>query len=178
MQSGVQSLRLSSDNEQNLCNLAHCWVLWGRLSPPSRERQGGVKRVPQAFQACILTITRLTSTRLPGRSEARPYNPRLPGRTEARPYNPRLPDCIEVRHYNPRLPGRTEARPYDPRLPGRTKERPYDPRLPGRTEARSYDRMVFSAMYYVDNKQSRVAACCDLPGDSFSFCKVSDLART
>ena len=31
-------------------------------------------------------------------------------------------------------------------------------------------------MYYVENKQSRVAACCDLPGDSFSFCKVSDLA--
>ena len=50
-------------------------------------------------------------------------------------------------------------------------------RLPGRTEARPYDRMVFSAMYYVENKQSRVAACCDLPGDSFSFCKVSDLAR-
>ena len=27
-------------------------------------------------------------------------------------------------------------------------------------------------MYYVENEQSRVAACCDLPGDSFSFCKV------
>ena len=27
--------------------------------------------------------------------------------------------------------------------------------------------MVFSAMYYVENKQSRVAACCDLLGDSF-----------
>ena len=64
------------------------------------------------------------------------------------------------------------------RLPGRTKARPYDPRLPGRTKARPYDRMVFSAMYYVENKQSRVAACCDLPGDGFSFCKVSDLART
>ena len=50
-------------------------------------------------------------------------------------------------------------------------------RLPGLTEARPYDRMVFSAMYYVENKQSRVAACCDLPGDSFSFCKVSDLAH-
>ena len=89
----------------------------------------------------------------------------MPGRTEARPYNPHLP-------------GRTEARPYDPRLPGRTKARPYDPRLPGRSEARPYDRMVFSAMYHVENKQSRVAACCDLPGDGISFCKVSDLART
>ncbi len=48
----------------------------------------------------------------------------------------------------------------------------------GRTEARPYDRMVFSVMYHVENKQSRVAACCDLPGDGFSFCKVSDLART
>ena len=27
--------------------------------------------------------------------------------------------------------------------------------------------MVSSAMYYVENKQSRVAACCDLPGDGF-----------
>ena len=80
-------------------------------TPPSRKRQGGVNRVPQALQACILVITCLTSTRLPGRTEARPY-----------------------------------------------------------------DRMVFSAMYYVENKQSRVAACCDLPGDSFSLCKVSDLA--
>ena len=59
------------------------------------------------------------------------------------------------------MPGRTEARPYDPRLPGRTEARPYNPRLPGRTEARPYDRIVFSAMYYVENKQSRVAACCD-----------------
>ena len=25
---GEQSLRLSPDNEQNLCNLAHCWLLW------------------------------------------------------------------------------------------------------------------------------------------------------
>ena len=66
----------------------------------------------------------------------------------------------------------------------------------GRTEARPYDLMVFSAMYCVENGQSRVAACCDLPwvrnksvaypvaaccdlpGDSFSFCKVSDLALT
>ncbi|MDD7604780.1 MAG: hypothetical protein SPJ71_02995, partial [Candidatus Limisoma sp.] len=51
-------------------------------------------------------------------------------------------------------------------------------RLPGRTKARPYDRMVFSVMYHVENKQSRVVACCDLPGDGFSFCKVSDLART
>ena len=48
--------------------------------------------------------------------------------------------------------------------------------LPGRTEARPYDRMVLSAMNYDEKEQSRVAACCDLPGDSFSFCKVSDLA--
>ena len=68
----LQSLRLSSGNEQNLCNLAHCRVLWCRLSPPSRKRQGGVNRVPQALQACILVITQLASTRLPGRTEARP----------------------------------------------------------------------------------------------------------
>ena len=49
-------------------------------------------------------------------------------------------------------------------------------RLPGRTEARPYDRMVFSAMYYVENKQSRVAACCDLPGDGFSLeCESVDI---
>ena len=53
----LQSLRLSNGNEQNLCNLAHCRVLWSVSSPPSRERQGGVNRVPQALQACILTIT-------------------------------------------------------------------------------------------------------------------------
>ena len=47
--------------------------MWVRLSPPSRKRQGGVKRVPQALQACILTVTCFTSTRLPGRTEARPY---------------------------------------------------------------------------------------------------------
>ena len=45
--------------------------MWVRLSPPSRKRQGGVKRVPQALQACILTVTCFTSTRLPGRTEAR-----------------------------------------------------------------------------------------------------------
>ena len=54
----LQSLRLSTDNEQNLYNLAHCFVGGVRLSPPSRKRQGGVKRVPQALQACILTLTR------------------------------------------------------------------------------------------------------------------------
>ena len=70
----LQSLRLSRGNEQNLCNLAHCRVLWCCLSPPSRERQGGVNQVPQALQACILAITCLTSTRLPGRTEARPYD--------------------------------------------------------------------------------------------------------
>ena len=43
------------------------------LSPPSRERQGGVNRVPQALQACILVLTQLASTRLPGRSKPRPY---------------------------------------------------------------------------------------------------------
>ena len=43
------------------------------LSPPSRERQGGVNRVPQALQACILVLTQLASTRLPGRSKLRPY---------------------------------------------------------------------------------------------------------
>ena len=53
----LQSLRLSSGNEQNLCNLAHCFFIF-RLSPPSRKRQGGVNRVPQALQACILAITR------------------------------------------------------------------------------------------------------------------------
>ena len=53
----LQSLRLSNGNEQNLCNLAH-WFFIFRLSPPSRKRQGGVNRVPQALQACILTITR------------------------------------------------------------------------------------------------------------------------
>ena len=40
---GGQSLRLSTDNEQNLYNLAHCFVGGLRLSPTSRERQGGVK---------------------------------------------------------------------------------------------------------------------------------------
>ena len=55
------------------------------------------------------------------------------------------------------------------RLPGRTEALPYNPHLPGRSEARPYDRMVFSAMYYAENKQSRVAACCDLPGDGFSL---------
>ena len=54
-------------------DLAHC-VVGVHLSPPSRKRQGGVNRVPQALQACILTITRLTFTRLPGRTEARPYD--------------------------------------------------------------------------------------------------------
>ena len=54
----LQSLRLSNGNEQNLCNLAHCRVLWSVSSPPSRERQGGVNRVPQALQACILMLTR------------------------------------------------------------------------------------------------------------------------
>ena len=44
-------------------------------------------------------ITQLASTRLPGRTKARPYDPHLPGRTKARPYNPHLP-------------GRSEARPY------------------------------------------------------------------
>ena len=43
------------------------------LSPPSRERQGGVNRVPQALQACILVLPQLASTRLPGRSKPRPY---------------------------------------------------------------------------------------------------------
>ena len=71
---GVQSLRLSTDNEQNLYNLAHCFVSSVRLSPPNRKRQGGVKRVPQALQACILTLNQLASTRLPGRTEARPYD--------------------------------------------------------------------------------------------------------
>ena len=70
----LQSLRLSSGNEQNLCNLAHCRVLWSVSSPPSRERQGGVNRVPQALQACILTLTQLSSPRHPGRTKARPYD--------------------------------------------------------------------------------------------------------
>ena len=67
----MQSLRLSTENEQNLCNLAHCFVGGVRLSPTSRKRQ--VNRVPQALQACILTLNQLASTRLPGRTEARPY---------------------------------------------------------------------------------------------------------
>ena len=58
-------------NEQNLYNLAHCDGFSG-TTPPSRKRQGGVYRVPQALQACILAITQLASTRLPGRTEARP----------------------------------------------------------------------------------------------------------
>ena len=33
--------------------------------------------------------------------------------------------------------------------------------------------MAFSAMYYIENKQSRVAACCDLPGDSISLVRES-----
>ena len=56
--------------------------MWVCLSPPSRKRQGGVKRVPQALQACILTVTCFTSTRLPGRTEARPYGTRHLGRAE------------------------------------------------------------------------------------------------
>ena len=51
-------------------------------------------------------------------------------------------------------------------------------RLPGRTKARPYRWVVPFVVYYAEYEQSRVAACCDLPGDSFSFCKVSDLART
>ena len=39
---GEQSLRLSTDNEQNLYNLAHCFVGGVRLSALSRKRQGGL----------------------------------------------------------------------------------------------------------------------------------------
>ena len=42
---GVQSLRLSTNNEQNLCNLAHYFMGSVRLSPPSRKRQGGGVKV-------------------------------------------------------------------------------------------------------------------------------------
>ena len=121
----------------------------GVSSPPSRERQGGVNRVPQALQACILTITCLTSTRLPGRTEARPYI-----HTPARSHRGATLRPTPIRSHQ----GAT-LRPT--RLPDRTEARPYNPRLPGRTEARPYDRMVFSAMYHVENKHSRVAACCD-----------------
>lgn len=42
---GVQSLRLSTDNEQNLCKLANCFVCGVRLSPPRHTRQGGGVKV-------------------------------------------------------------------------------------------------------------------------------------
>ena len=42
---GMQSLILSTDNEQNLCNLAHCFVGGVRLSPPRHKRQGGGVKV-------------------------------------------------------------------------------------------------------------------------------------
>ena len=45
-------------------------------------------------------------------------------------------------------------------------------RLPGRTEARPYDRMVFSVMYYVENKQGRVAACCDPTMGAEQICRL------
>ena len=129
----LQSLRLSNGNEQNLCNLAHCRVLWSVSSPPSRERQGGVNRVPQALQACILAITRGKSgevdiiivSYIRHGSEWRVSSSRLPGRTKARPDDhacpvaPRRdPTNTPTRSHQgatlrPRLLGRTEARPYD-----------------------------------------------------------------
>ena len=70
----MQSLRLSTDNEQNLCNLAHCF-LGGCVCPHlAASVKVGVKRVPQALQTCILTFNQLAYTRLPGRTKARPYD--------------------------------------------------------------------------------------------------------
>ena len=37
LQRGLQSLQLSIVNEQNLCNLAHCFVFQA-LFPPNRKR--------------------------------------------------------------------------------------------------------------------------------------------
>ena len=42
LQSGLHSLQLSIFNEQNLYNLAHCFVFLA-LSPPIRKRQGVVR---------------------------------------------------------------------------------------------------------------------------------------
>ncbi|MDY4943413.1 MAG: hypothetical protein SO082_09465 [Candidatus Limisoma sp.] len=82
-----------------------------------------------AVQTCILAITQLASTRLPGRTEARPYDEWCFLR------------CImlKISRVGSRLAATYQAMVSSPRLPGRTK-------------ARTYDRLVLSAMYYVENK--------------------------
>ena len=135
-----------------------------RLSPPSRKRQRGVKvgLMNERIGKSATTTEHLRSSRYWGcQVPHAKHSPRLSVRFTTTGASPTLPIYI---------------------VPSAQCRCSFAPicltRLPGRTEARPYDRMVFSAMYYVENKQSRVAACCDLPGDSFSFCKVSDLART
>ena len=157
---GGQSLRLSTDNEQNLCNLAHCGV-FTCLNPNYPQasrwgRQGGVNEWENR-QICDHHRASRSSRYWGCRVPHAKHSPRLSVRFTTTGASPTLPIYI---------------------VPSAQCRCSFAPicltRLPGRTEARPYDRMVFSAMYHVENKESRVAACCDLPGDSFSFCRVSD----
>ena len=134
----LQSLRLSSGNEQNLCNLAHCRVLWCRLSPPSRKRQRGVKvgLMNERIGKSATTTEHLRSSRYWGcRVPHAKHSPRLSVRFTTTGASPTLPIYI---------------------VPSAQCRCSFAPicltRLPGRTEARPYDRMVFSAIYYVENK--------------------------
>ena len=125
------------------------------LSPPSRKRQGGVKvgLMNERIGKSATTTEYLRSSRYWGsRVPHAKLSPRLSVRFTTTGASPTLPIYI---------------------VPSAQCRCSFAPicltRLPGRTEARPYDRMVSSAMYYVENKHSRVAACCDLPGDGFSL---------
>ena len=143
----LQSLRLSTDNEQNLYNLAHCSLGGCISSPPSRKRQGGVKRVPQALQACILAI-RWDEVR--GKSGRGPVAPRrdptsapyyvdnqqpalhphaypvAPRRDPTTEWHLLRPTMLNISRVGSRLAATYQAIVSSPRHPGRTKARPYD----------------------------------------------------
>ena len=134
----MQSLRLSMDNEQNLCNLAHCFVGGVRLSPPNLKRQGGVKvgLMNERIGKSATTTEHLRSSRYWGcRVPHAKHSPRLSVRFTTTGASPTLPIYI---------------------VPSAQCRCSFAPicltRLPGRTEVRPYDRMVFSAIYYVENK--------------------------
>ena len=127
-----------------------------RLSPPSRKRQGGGVKVGLMNERIGKSATTTEPPKLEVSGGLVPHaklSPRLSVRFTTTGASPTLPIDIV-----PSAQCRCSFAPI------------CITRLPGRTEARPYDRMVFSAMYYVENKQSRVAACCDLPGDGFIHC--------
>ena len=94
----MQSLRLSTDNEQNLCNLAHCFVGGVLLSPPSRKRQGGGVKVGlmnERIGKSATTIEHLRSSRYWGcRVPHAKHSPRLSVRFTTTGASPTLPIYI------------------------------------------------------------------------------------